>query len=502
MKTFAYSLLFLVFSFTQTKGNNLQITNVSINQTTSMVSFTLSWENAWRVTAAPANWDAAWVFVKWKACSSDETVAFTHGTLSSTTSDHSYTNLQAMTSVNWNGSSGITESAAQGASLDYTDGIMLRLSSATTGTVTSSVSLKVTNLPASGTQIKVKVFGIEMVYVPQGNYYLGDYDANGNYSLGRYGTSTSASAPAVSITSAYETATSTIYMTWLGLTMSSIPAAWPKGNYGFYCMKHEITEGMYAEFGNTLTRTGQTARDLGNFQTNRNQLYYANGNFSSLRPDRAQNFMEWSDVGAFLDWACLRPMTNFEFEKAARGPSTPVGLEYAWGNTTISPGATFYAPSGENGTETFTGGNCVHNTTTFSGGDASTGPARVGIFATPNTSRTSSGASYYGIMDLTGNVAEYVIELHSTGTSNTLTRTWGNGAVTSAGVHDVAGGWPADGYVPTASSMANTMSAKGGGWQSTSGDYYLVVSGNYWAYLGYSFASTIYNLQYGGRGVR
>jgi hypothetical protein len=47
------------------------------------------------------------------------------------------------------------------------------------------------------------------------------------------------------------------------------------------------------------------------------------------------------------------------------------------------------------------------------GGDGGTGAYRVGVFATPTSSRISSGASYYGIMGLTDNVAEYVVSLNT-----------------------------------------------------------------------------------------
>src|SRR5437868_7658308 len=112
----------LAFSFIRTQANNLQITGISVNQTTQVVSFSLSWDNSWRVSSTPNNWDAVWLFVKFKDCSSGSNTPYTHGTLSSTTSDHTYTNLDAMTSVNGT----TTQSAIQGVTMDYTDGIMFR----------------------------------------------------------------------------------------------------------------------------------------------------------------------------------------------------------------------------------------------------------------------------------------------------------------------------------------------------------------------------------------
>lgn len=39
------------------------------------------------------------------------------------------------------------------------------------------------------------------------------------------------------------------------------------------------------------------------------------------------------------------------------------------------------------------------------------GPLRVGIFATPTSDRVTAGASYWGILDLSGNVAERVMSV-------------------------------------------------------------------------------------------
>ena len=48
------------------------------------------------------------------------------------------------------------------------------------------------------------------------------------------------------------------------------------------------------------------------------------------------NYMTWTDLLAYLDWSCLRPMTEFEYEKICRGPVYPVANEYAWGNQTYT----------------------------------------------------------------------------------------------------------------------------------------------------------------------
>lgn len=66
------AFLWVAFSY-HARGNDLRLTNVGlVNQNTTdghvQVRFDIAWDNSWRlpVTLSPANWDAAWVFVKFK----------------------------------------------------------------------------------------------------------------------------------------------------------------------------------------------------------------------------------------------------------------------------------------------------------------------------------------------------------------------------------------------------------------------------------------------------
>src|SRR5437870_5008427 len=74
-------------------SNNLSISNVSyVLGTTKTVTFNLSWNNGWRnTTVAPHNWDAAWVFIKWRDCGSyNDSLSFTHGLISTAFTDHNF----------------------------------------------------------------------------------------------------------------------------------------------------------------------------------------------------------------------------------------------------------------------------------------------------------------------------------------------------------------------------------------------------------------------------
>ncbi len=145
------------------------------------------------------------------------------------------------------------------------------------------------------------------------------------------------------------------------------------------------------------------------------------------------NYIDCRDLMAILDWAGLRPMTELEFEKAARGPMTPVRNEYAWGTASVTP-ATGISNSGEtNEIASNAGANA-----TFNG--VALGPLRVGAFAGSATTRAEAGASYYGIMELTGSNQEHLITV-AMAEGRVFSGLHGNGALDATGNRDVTD-WP------------------------------------------------------------
>ena len=78
-------VLIVLLAVISTNANNLQIANIMLTgQNTGshyvMVQFNISWENSWRNTsAAPYNWDAAYLFVKYRKTSDNK---WYHATLS------------------------------------------------------------------------------------------------------------------------------------------------------------------------------------------------------------------------------------------------------------------------------------------------------------------------------------------------------------------------------------------------------------------------------------
>jgi hypothetical protein len=136
-------------------------------------------------------------------------------------------------------------------------------------------------------------------------------------------------------------------------------------------MKYEISQEQYVSYLNTLTWTQQASRTVvnpsspvgtlavaGNSQfpqrnrieiktsgvTNTTPAVYGcdlnnNGVFDETDDGQniACNWLAWSDLMAYLDWAALRPMTEFEYEKICRGASpASLGGEYVWSTTAIT----------------------------------------------------------------------------------------------------------------------------------------------------------------------
>ncbi len=215
-----------------------------------------------------------------------------------------------------------------------------------------------------------------------------------------------------------------------------IQATFPKGFQPFYLMKYELTEGQWASFFNSLSPVEKINRDmtssvLGGKNSdgivNRNTISWDATNpvspAQSSRPARPVSYISWPDLLAFADWAGLRPMTELEFEKAARGVDiVPVADEYVWGLTSVNVAESgeIYPPNvDEDGSESIFDGaaNLNRNNLGWASGDGRAGgasenqkgPLRVGIFAENATNRVTSGAGFYGNMELSGNLYEQTV---------------------------------------------------------------------------------------------
>ncbi|MBX3102965.1 MAG: SUMF1/EgtB/PvdO family nonheme iron enzyme [Bacteroidetes bacterium] len=478
---FVANLLVLLW-LPQVHANYLRITGVTPNQTAGTVTFGLQWQNSWRTNYPPFNWDAAWVFVKFRECGVDPNTEWTHGIINLGAS----TLPATLESTTRTGTAGIDPDNL---------GVMLRRTSVGKFNDASahSITLRVTNMLPAGTDMDIKVFGIEMVFIPEGAFFVGDGVNTSTY--GNF-------FPAQRIdTPSGQTLTSS---TSSSLPNVTIPATFPNGYGAFYIMKYEISHGQYAEFLNTLPSSAENPRNVRNTGgTSFRHALMDNGTaptkFYSNYPDRALNYLGWADLLAYLDWAALRPYTELEYEKACRGAMPPVPGEYSWGNTTIVEGLTYSnTVPAENGSETLLEptSNCNYINNNFVGGVGASGPTRVGIFARNSlaTTRTLSGATYYGVLDMTGNLWEYVVLATVNGIAD-FNGALGDGYINPTTGHHNVVGWPD----PTVALVNyNSRSGIRGGSWGDSDLSQLSTSNRYYSRFGYNIREN----SVGGRGAR
>ncbi|MEM6642545.1 MAG: SUMF1/EgtB/PvdO family nonheme iron enzyme [Bacteroidota bacterium] len=413
MKTATYLLLLILstVSLHQVKANNLQIDSVSYDATTGELSFDISWENAWRLTNEYA--DAVWVFAKYLNANSAQ-----------------------WQPVQFEFTSAISFGAVQ--VFPERDGIYFLLNSFTSGQVSvppTRCTVKIDESSASKfLNPSFKVFGVEMVFIASGPFYLGDGSDD------TFFVSEADEISSVRIESEDELVTTVIDPVSYDVSPITFDANYPKGYDPFFMMKYEVTQGQYVDFLNaqTLERqrslvpstpgkkyvmnffgddppAGSTPPDFNGITVdsakrnqngslrivhdlNNNGIYNEEDDGANLACNQVYTLY----MAAYLDWAHMRPMTILEYEKACRGFDTSVPGEYAWGTSEFSPvtNITDRGTSREIATNTGFG---------LSNLKTDLGPMRVGFAAAEESSRISSGGSFFGVQNLSDNLAEYVV---------------------------------------------------------------------------------------------
>lgn len=255
--------------------------------------------------------------------------------------------------------------------------------------------------PFNGRRLRgnCQVYGLEMVYIPEGAFTLGSPDKaakekaaffrsdGSDNNAGLYQVKSEASIPVgPEAGSLYYWSENALYN---GDQQGPIPAAFPKGYRSFYIMKYEITQGQYVAFLNHLPDNWTFIRSpVGgrHYQDQRGGIRLIDNVYVADNPDRPMNFISFTDGLAYADWAALRPLTELEYEKAARGTATPIPGEFVWGTDNY------------NRLERYVDSNAeliLANDRQESGLTDGTRP----VF----------GASYYWVMDLSGSVWEKMI---------------------------------------------------------------------------------------------
>jgi formylglycine-generating enzyme required for sulfatase activity len=446
------TITILLFAVGPALANNVAISSMSLltrdtsdgtqaNHTRD-IQFTVSWENSWCMTGAAcagavtkpdANWDAVWVFAKYAVNTGGVWGDWTHCTLAT---------------------SGHTEPAgSQIVSPADGKGVFIYKDAVGAGTSTFTNTAIRWRYGADGVAdadlVRVRVFAIEMVYIPQGGFYAGDHATGiASFKQGTADTDPWAIGSEDAITTT-NTASDGYYYVSNSQTgeaasgdVFEIPADFPKGYNDFYIMKYELSQGQWRDFLNTLTQaqqdtyTAATLTDEDDANTyvmvveDQTAVAYrqtikagpnpADGEPYTFGCDLddddvldeandgewiAMNDLSWGDLAGFADWVALRPFTELEFEKAARGPLWPVADEYVWASTSATNTT---AVDGNVGLTSELPSSATMNVLYLAG---FSGPIRTGAFArsTGGLTRALAGASYYGVMELSGNLWERTV---------------------------------------------------------------------------------------------
>jgi hypothetical protein len=446
---FFITLTVVLLLYSDVQANNIVVSDGPhfrkvIGQPYAEIQFGLMWEHSWHFKHKNrhniTNWDAAWVFVKYSA----NNEPWRHVYLDSEINNHRI--IEASDSVVMKiGTSmvGGTERAM---------GVFVHRDTAGNGIIEVRKAILRWNFEDQGVTltaedtIKLRMFAIEMVYIPEGPFYFGDcaftthLDAKNRYVSAFNQNGNIVDATAVNCATGIAPISPLVSEDpSLRFRGAAIQPDFPKGFKGIYVMKHNISQHAYVDFLNTLTYTQQAQRTWNNNPaapmntfvmgpnagttgtTHRNYIriripgaaadqisamygHSIGGGFTSWDRDSnggnvACNFMNIFDGLAYADWAGLRPMTEMEFEKITRGPIAPFTGEYAWGARFVEEGHSMQFA--------FTGREfMVGNFRSINGA-----PIRVGSFAHYWTTREESGGAYYGPMNMSDNVWERVISL-------------------------------------------------------------------------------------------
>jgi hypothetical protein len=345
----------------------VQFTNVTVaarDAKTATVRFDVLWEDSWRNAI---NHDAAWVFFKVRANSGSE---WQHARLAAdrvrnpagygqaaiapiaAAAGNALLHFQGRAADERIGgieSSPDTFTRAPAADTqieflvpagsDGCTGVFLRRATTGVGVLTAhGVTVVVDLASLKGvtdiTQAQIRPFGLLMVYVAEGPFYLGTggTEEKAFYAVEETGTKT----PPYRVAGAGAIPTGRkAGQLWARGDApedgGEIPASFPNGYNAFYCMKKHITNRNWAEFLEILTPQQSDARYYEKcnrvVRGGKTPNYTYKWSSGGARDGSGMRCLSWEDGVSFAAWAGLRPLTELEFEKVVRGPRLPVPEE-------------------------------------------------------------------------------------------------------------------------------------------------------------------------------
>ncbi|MDN5200550.1 formylglycine-generating enzyme family protein [Fulvivirgaceae bacterium BMA10] len=410
MKTFLLSLMVIGSASFAVNATDLIVENVVVTNlggTTGgyYLTFTVHWKNAWR---NKKNHDAAWIFAKYATQFGSR-----HANL--LTND-----WKLLAKHPQNIPDPGVDIVAEGTGLFVYPKIEYR------GDVSYRIRVSMDTEKAqriNRSTTRINVHGIEMVYIPEGSFTLGDPDTTALHFNSFYKSNDNGDPDGLMQISSEnqeiklgkekgDLCFRSNIAIYNGIPEGTVPATFPKGVAPFYIMKYEITQGQYAAFLNGIGKNATYFRaNFGgkDYYQGRGSIKLKEGKYIALSPKRPLNFVSWEDGLAYADWVGLRPMTELEFTKACRGPGKPQSHEYPWNTSDKSKIARIVDLDDDikmiNG---WTENQLTDN------------------------NRAVFGASYYWVMDLAGSVWEKTITIgHPKGRA--FRGSHGDGQITSNG---------------------------------------------------------------------
>lgn len=396
-------------------ANNIKVGIKSYDAVNRTMNISISWDNSWS-DGTGAFRDGAYIFIKYRDLNNPNwqhayiTTANDGTVFNDTLSGASVPLVQSVRTVTASG--------------NYCGSVITRSlgnTPAHIGVRNIGANFTVTLAPPTATTSFVnpefRVYAFEVVDIPQGKYWLDSmfFSSNSSKRVPVQVVSTS-SGPYF-----YPTDTSTRSTGGKLFYYNN-----ETGYNQFFVMKYEVSNEAFCEFLNTLSRPQQnilldtpafTNASTGTLQFSQYQKYSAKFNGlnvpavfgSDADHDGIPNEVnDGQNVGAivnkgmaimtFYRWAAMSPISPIMYEKICRGPATPVPFEYAWGSA-VGNAATVNVDvngPGETSSDTLLAGPLINT------------PIRNGAFAHSNSTRETSGGSYYGVMDLSNSAAEAV----------------------------------------------------------------------------------------------